>query len=221
MRYISPVKYTFILFAIALFSSCNDDDENTPPPATTTFQAMTNINPANFPAGVGLDLSAGDTGRVAALDVEPNIEWDISILTIKTGAGGRPGVFLFGDIETTGAVEGAKVSMINMTGIGPMAFENFIQVTTAMQDSLKADGVFAFDPRVDKDADGKPDAERLAEEYKKLVIGDKGIRRPEPEQEIYLIKDKYGAYHKFQFVMLANGGNITIRWAKFEDAVIE
>ena len=153
--------------------------------------------------------------------MEPELDWDITIKTIKTGEGGRPGIFLFGDIETTGAVEAAKVSKINMTGIGRESFQNFVLVTKAMQDSLKADGVFAFDPQVDKDADGKPSAERLKEEYKKLVIGDKGIRRPEAEQEIYLIQDKNGDYHKFQFVMLANGGNISIRWAKFDESAIE
>ncbi|MEL6561857.1 MAG: hypothetical protein AAFQ94_26965 [Bacteroidota bacterium] len=213
---------TSITFMVAgsFLISCTDD-ENSTVPETTTFEATTNINPANFPAGVGLDLSAGDTGRVASLDLEPNIQWDISVITIRTGAGGRPGVFLFGDTETTGAVQGAKVSMINMTGIGLQAFENFEIVTTQMQDSLSADGVFAFDPQTDIDADGKPDAERLKEEYKKLVIGDKGIRRPEAEQEIYLIRDRNSDYYKFQFVELANGGNIRIRWAKFDAAAIE
>lgn len=214
------LTFITILVTSAFLISCNDD-ENSTIPDTTTFEASTNINPANFPAGIGLDLSAGDTGKVASLDLEPNLEWDVSVITIRTGAGGRPGVFLFGDVETNGAVQGAKVSMINMTGIGPQAFENFELVTTEMQEALSADGVFAFDPQTDLDADGKPDASKLKEEYKKLVIGDKGIRRPEAEQEIYLIRDRNSDYHKFQFVELANGGNIRIRWAKFDASAIE
>ena len=201
--------------------SCNDDEEGSTIPESTTFEASANINPSNFPAGIGLDLSAGDTGRGASLDLEPTLEWDISMITIRTGAGGRPGIFLFGDLETNGAVQGAKVSMINMTGIGPLAFENFVLVTAEMQDALRADGIFTFDPEVDVDGEGKPDAEKLKEEYKKLVIGDRGIRRPEAEQEIYLIRDRNGDYHKFQFVQLTNGGNVTIRWAKFDAAAIE
>lgn len=217
----SRILITILLTGSFLFS-CNDDEDNTTTPSESEiFEASANINPANFPAGIGLDLSVGDSGRVASLDMEPNLEWDISVITYRTGAGGRPGIFLFGDVETTGAVQGTNVSMINMTGIGPQAFENFVLVTTEMQEALKADGVFTFDPEVDIDSEGKPDAEKLMEEYKKLVIGDRGIRRPEAEQEIYLIRDRDGDTYKFQFVELANGGNIRIRWAKFDASAIE
>lgn len=210
-----------IFIGMSLLIACTDDEETGPPPVITTYQGSANINPANFPAGVGLDLSAADTGRVAQLDTEASLQWDISILTIRTGAGGRPGIFLFGDTETAGAVKALNVSVSDQAGTGATSFENFGAVSNAMKAALQADGVYAFDPQVDKDEDGKPDADRLAEEYLKLVIGDKGIRDPEADQAIYLVQDRNGDFYKFQFVMLENGGNITLRWAKFDEAFIE
>ncbi len=199
-------------------SGCSEDDG--PVVLTSdTFQATFSINPATFPEGGGLDLSASDTGVVSQLDTEA-IDWDIQIKTIRTGAGGRPGIFLYGDDQTSGSVQAVNVSDLSNQGTGLTGFMAFERVSSDMISALSADGVFTFDPETDLDAEGKPDAEALSLAYQDLVIGDRIVNLEEGDQPVYLISDRGGNYYKFQMVNREGGGNVTIRWAEFTaDAV--
>ncbi|MDW3194225.1 MAG: hypothetical protein R8G66_17760 [Cytophagales bacterium] len=207
----------FLFFTLSItiigLASCSEDDG--PVVLTSdTFEGNFNINPGTFPEGGGLDLSASDTGVVAQLDTDA-IDWDIQIKAIRTGAGGRPGVFLFGDDQTTGSVQAVNVSERAGIGTGATGFTSFERITTEMVDILAADGVFTFDPSTDLDGEGKPDATALAIAYQDLVIGDRIVNLEEADQPVYLVQDRAGSYYKFQMVLRENGGNVVVRWAQF------
>lgn len=200
-------------------AGCSEDDG--PVVLTSdTFEGSFNINPGTFPEGGGLDLSASDSGLVAQLDTDA-IDWDIQIKAIRTGAGGRPGVFLFGDDQTSGAVQAVNVSERAGIGTGSAAFTSFERVTTEMVDLLTADGVFTFDPATDLDSEGKPDAIQLAIAYQDLVIGDRIVNLEEADQPVFLVQDRSGSYYKFQMVLRENGGNVVVRWAQFTSDALD
>lgn len=216
MRHLASFKqllFFILCITIVGLASCSEDDG--PVVLTSdTFEGNFNINPGTFPEGGGLDLSASDTGMVAQIDTDA-IDWDIQIKAIRTGAGGRPGVFLFGDDQTAGAVQAVNVSERAGIGLGSTGFTAFERVTTEMIDILSADGVFTFDPVTDLDGEGKPDATQLAIAYQDLVIGDRIVNLEEADQPVFLVQDKSGSYYKFQMVLRENGGNVVVRWAKF------
>lgn len=211
--------YLTIITSLLLITGCSDDDE----PAvltSATYEASFNINPATFPKGGGIDLSAGDSGIVAQLDTDA-IEWDIQIKAIRTGAGGRPGVFLFGDDQSAEAVRAVNVSELSSLETGSSGFEAFERVSAEMLSALAADGVFTFDPETDLDSEGVPDAEALASAYQDLVIGDRIVNLEEADQPVYLVEDRGGSFYKFQMVSREGGGGATIRWAKFTSDAID
>lgn len=205
------IKLILSLVLLSFFIACSDDDA--PVILTSdTYEADFSINPSTFPLGGGLDISAGDTGRVAQLDVE-NIDWDLQVRTIRTQDGGRPGVFLFGDQQTAGAVSALNVSESAGIATGSDGFLAFERVTTAMITALSADGVFDYD-------ESSRDATALATAYQSLVIGDRIVNLDEENQPVYLIADREGNYAKFQMIRREGGGSVFIRWAKFTtDAV--
>lgn len=204
---------------IAGLSGCSDEDDGPVILTSDTFEGSFNINPGTFPEGGGLDLSAGDTGVVSQLDTDA-IDWDIQIKAIRTGAGGRPGVFLFGDDQTSGAVQAVNVSELSGIDTGSAGFMAFERVSSDMVSALSADGVFNFDPETDLDSEGKPDANLLAIAYQNLVIGDRIVNLEEADQPVYLIEDRSGSFFKFQLVSRENGGTVVVRWAQFTaDAV--
>ncbi len=206
------------LFLISL-SSCSSEDDGPVILTSDTYEGSFNINPGTFPEGGGLDLSASDTGIVAQLDTDA-IEWDIQIKAIRTGSGGRPAVFLFGDDQTSGAVRAVDVSELSGLGTGTAGFMAFERVSTDMINALSADGVFNFNPETDIDSEGNPDANLLATAYQDLVIGDRIVNLEEADQPVYLIEDRGGNFYKFQMISRANGGTVVIRWAQFtEDAI--
>lgn len=207
-------KISFLASALimCIFISCSEDDA--PVVLTSdTFEASFSINPSTFPLGGGLDLSASDTGRVAQLDVE-DIDWDIQVKTIRTQDGGRPGVFLFGDDQTTGSVKAVNVSELSGIATGSTGFSGFERVTAAMISALSADGVFDFD-------ESSRDAALLATAYEALVIGDRIVNLEEAEQPVYLVEDRGGDYFKFQLIRREGGGAVFIRWAKFTQDAVE
>lgn len=210
------------LTALVIALSCGDDDASGPTTDTATYEGTANINPNNFPAGIGLDLSAGDTGRVVQLDEVTALEWDIQVVTYRTAEGGRPGVILFGDSRNSAAA----VQAVNVTdglGIasGGAGFSAFTNVTQAMQQALSADDEFLFDPVLDVDANGRADIDILTAAYQDLVIGDRIVNLAEADQPVYLVKDRSGNLYKFQMVSRAQGGATTLRWARFADDAIE
>ena len=209
----------FLVFSIA----CNDDDEEeTPDMPPVTFEATGNLNPNNFPAGFGLDLSAGDTGRVAQLDEVTNLEWDILFITYRTSSGGRPGVILFGDSRNSAAAtQAANVTDGLGAGVGSTGFNGFTTVTTNMQSALSADDEFLFDPELDVDERGLADIAILTAAYQDLVIGDRIVNLEEANQPVYLVRDRSGNLYKFQMVSRESGGPATVRWSRFNDSDIE
>ncbi len=216
-------KVLVVLICITIILvGCSDDDTPEVTFSTETFEGTGMINPANFPAGVGLDLSAGDTGRVAQLDAEAGLDWDLMILTYRTSQGGRPGIFLFGDQTVTDAAEGLDISAAaTEVGTGAGAFTSFTNVTSAMQSALTTDGVFDFDPETDVDDSGMSDLDLLLAAYENLVIGNAVINLEESDQPVFLIRSKEGDLYKFQFVQLEMGGTINLRWARFATDAIE
>ncbi|MGB3465545.1 MAG: hypothetical protein WBA74_09755, partial [Cyclobacteriaceae bacterium] len=114
--------YNLILIIIlaTVLSSCNDDEqemeEEQEIAEVVIYKGSANINPANVPDGAVLDLSASDTGTVFQLNDFPDVEWDLMIKTFRTGQGGRPGIFLYGDVETQGAVEATNISATGPIG---------------------------------------------------------------------------------------------------------
>lgn len=215
----------FALLSIVIFSvACGDDDSPEEPeePQQITFEGTGNINPNNFPAGMGLDLSAGDTGRVAQLDEVTDLEWDILFITYRTTAGGRPGIILFGDSRNSAAATQA----VNVTdglgaGMGSEGFTNFTMATTAQQAALSADDEFLFDPETDVDERGLADIDVLTSAYQDLIIGDRIVNLDEADQPVYLVRDRSGNLYKFMMVSRANGGAATLRWERFNDSDIE
>ena len=213
--------FSLLLFAgaIVIAQSCGDDEPDTPSgPAidATTYEGTANINPNNFPAGIGLDLSAGDTGRVVQLDEVSSLEWDINVVAYRTAQGGRPGVILFGDIRNSAAaVQAVNVSDGMGVGMGAAGFAGYTQVTTAHQQALSADGEFLFDPVLDVDANGRADIDILNAAYQDLVIGDRIVNLDEANQPVYLVRDRSGNLYKFMMVNRESGGATTLRWARF------
>ena len=217
MRKINNCVYAILFFILV---SCGSDDSSTPQPSTDTYEATININPNNFPAGGALNLTLDDIGKVAQLDVETTFDWDIKIIAYRTSQGGRPGVFLFGDSESTSAVKAVNVSELAQIGLGDTGFDEFTRVTVAMQEALQPDDVFGFDPLVDVDIMGNPDLTLLEAAYQNLVIGDKIVNLPEADQPVFLVRSKGGVLFKFQLVRRENGGDTLLRWSRFgQDAI--
>lgn len=213
-----------LLFAGALIvaQSCGDDEPAAPATDTNTYEGTANINPNNFPAGIGLDLSAGDTGRVVQLDEVTTLEWDIQVITYRTAEGGRPGVLLYGDSRNSAAaVQAVNVSDGMGVGMGASGFSDYTQVTTTHQQALSADGVFQFDPMTDVDANGRADITILTAAYQDLIIGDRIVNLDEADQPVYLVRDRSGNLYKFMMVSRAQGGATTLRWARFADSAID
>ena len=214
----------FLLFAgaIIIAQSCGDDEPAGPTIDTGTYEGTANINPNNFPAGIGLDLSAGDTGRVVQLDEVPALEWDITVIAYRTAQGGRPGVILFGDSRNTAAaVQAVNVSDGMGVGMGAAGFSGYTQVTTTHQQALSADDEFLFDPVLDVDGQGRADVQILEAAYQDLVIGDRIVNLDEANQPIYLVRDRSGNLYRFMMVGRESGGPTTLRWARFADSAID
>ncbi len=212
----------FAIAAVLYFQSCGDDDSSGPTTDTATYEGTASINPNNFPAGIGLDLSAGDTGRVVQVDEMSNLEWDIQVIAYRTAEGGRPGVILWGDSRNSAAATQA----VNVTdGLGATSgktgFDGFVRVTTAMQQGLSADDEFLFDPVLDVDAQGRADIDILEAAYQDLIIGDRIVNLAEADQPVYLVKDRSGNFYKFQMVSRGQGGATTLRWARFDASSID
>ena len=211
------------LLIVIFISACNDDDgpeDPEVPPAT--FEASANINPNNFPDGIGLDLSVGDTGRLVQLNEFPELEWDIQVIAYRTSEGGRPGVILFGDDRNaTIATQAVNVSALSGIPAGSAGFDSYTNVTVAQQEALSADGEFLFDPETDVDERGLAILDILEAAYANLVIGDQIVNLEEADQPVYLVRDRSGNLYKFQMVARANGGTTTLRWALFADSAIE
>ena len=213
-----------LLFAgtIIIAQSCGDDEPDAPTIDTNTYEGTANINPNNFPAGIGLDLSQGDTGRVVQLDEVTNHEWDIQVITYRTAQGGRPGVILFGDSRNSAAaVQAVNVSDGMGVSMGSSGFLVYTQATTAHQQALSADGEFLFDPVLDVDANGRADIAILTAAYQDLVIGDRIVNLDEGDQPVYLVRDRAGNLYKFMMVNREQGGATTLRWARFADSAID
>lgn len=212
--------YLSLLLITALFvvSSCGDDDGIMID--TTTYQGSININPANFPAGGGLDMNEGDTGRVAQLDAEANLPWDVQVIAYRTSMGGRPGFLLFGDENSSLPVRALNVSEAEGIGTGLTGFNSFTQVTATMTGNLQADGEFTFDPVTDVDGQGRADATTLQAAYDNLVIGNKIVNLDPNDQPVFLIASREAILYKFQLVERANGGQTTFRWARFSNDAI-
>lgn len=210
----------FAIGAMLYFQSCGDDD--TSEPANETIEATANINPNNFPGGIGLDFSAGDNGLLVQLDEEANFEWDIQVITYRTAEGGRPGVILWGDSRNSAAAtQAVNVSDGLGVGAGKTGFDGFTRATTAMQQALSADDEFLFDPVLDVDAQGRADIDILLAAYQDLIIGDRIVNLAEADQPVYLVKDRSGNLYKFQMVSRESGGSTTLRWEKFDAASID
>ncbi len=215
------INLLFVM-TLAIGLSCGDDDPPGPSTDTATYEGTANINPNNFPAGIGLDLSAGDTGRVVQLDEVTALEWDINVITYRTAEGGRPGVILFGDSRNSAAaVQAVNVSDGLGIASGGAGFNAFANVTQAMQQALSADDEFLFDPVLDVDQNGRADINILRAAYQNLVIGERIVNLAEADQPVYLVKDRSGNLYKFQMVSRAQGGATTLRWARFADGSIE
>jgi len=211
--------------AIVIAQSCGDDEPDTPSGPEiddATYEGTANINPNNFPAGIGLDLSAGDTGRVVQLDEVTALEWDVQVITYRTAEGGRPGVILFGDRRNSNAAaQAVNVSDGMGVGMGSAGFAAYTQVTTAHQQGLSADDEFLFNPVLDVDAQGRADIDILIPAYQDLVIGDRIVNLDEANQPVYLVRDRSGNLYKFMMVGRENGGPTTLRWARFADDSID
>lgn len=198
----------------ALIISCSDDEPGALT-STGSYQAKAVINPSNFPNGAGLSLSESDTGRVAQLDDEASFPWDILFITYRTAEGGRPAAILYGDTEMSGSVEGLNISdFSNDISLGATGFEAFTEISPEMEASLQPDGPFDID-QVEKDEDGMPILSSLITAYEALIIGNPVFNFDEADQPVYLIKSRSGDLYKFQLVSLESGGNITLRWGKF------
>ena len=206
-----------ILLSLSLFitAGCESEDDPLPPPEV--FENTANINPANYPNGAGLDLNAETDGLLSQLDENTDMEWDIQIITYRTNQGGRPGIFLYGDSQTSGAVTGANVSALTNEFLGSSGFEAFVEITADMRNALQPDEPFTFNPRTDTTDDGRPDAAQLAAAYDELVIGDDVIRLDEADQPTFLITSREQILYKFQFAGLEGGGGIRVRWARMND----
>ncbi|GAB5528094.1 MAG: hypothetical protein Roseis2KO_59660 [Roseivirga sp.] len=208
----------FLATLIVAFLSCGDDDDIVVD--TATYQGTININPNNFPAGAGLDMSLGDTGRVAQLDEVTDLAWDIMIVTYRTAQGGRPGFLLFGDEDSSLPVRALNVSESSGIGTGLAGFNTFTQVDQTMTSNLRADGVFNFDPVNDVDAQGRADGTILQAAYDDLVIGNRIVNLDPDDQPVYLIATREAVLYKFQMVERANGGATTLRWARFSNDAV-
>lgn len=209
----------FLITLIVSFLSCGLDDGNIVVD-TATYQGSININPNNFPAGAGLDMTAGDTGRVAQLDEVANLPWDLMIITYRTAQGGRPGFLLFGDENSTLPVRALNVSESSGIGTGLAGFNAFTQVDQTMTSNLKPDRVFNFDPVRDVDGQGRADGTILQAAYDDLVIGNRIVNLASDDQPVYLIATREAILYKFQMVERANGGQTTLRWARFSNDAI-
>ena len=81
-----PIHVLLCLFALAIIA-CQDDDAEPDGPSNETFE--TTANPNNFPLGIALELTKGDTGRLVQLDEVQNAAWDINVITYRTANGGH------------------------------------------------------------------------------------------------------------------------------------
>ncbi len=209
----------FLVTLLAAFFSCGINDGDIVVD-TATYQGTININPNNFPAGAGLDMSVGDTGRVAQLDQVANLGWDLMIITYRTAQGGRPGFLLFGDENATLSVKALNISEFSGIGTGLAGFNAFTQVDQTMSSNLKADGEFLFNPILDVDDQGRADGTILQAAYDNLVIGNRIVNLAPDDQPVYLVATREGILYKFQMVERANGGATTLRWARFSNDAI-
>lgn len=209
----------FLVTLIAAFFSCGGNEGDIVVD-TATYQGTININPNNFPAGAGLDMSVGDTGRVAQLDQVPNLFWDIMIITYRTAQGGRPGFLLFGDENTDLSVKALNVSESSGIGTGLAGFNAFTMVDQTMTSNLKADGEFLFNPVLDVDAQGRADGAILQAAYDDLVIGNRIVNLDPDDQPVYLIATREAILYKLQMVERVSGGATTLRWARFSNDAI-
>ena len=90
-----------------------------------------------------------------------------------------------------------------------------------MQNALSADGEFLFDPQLDVDQNGKADEDILRAAYQDLVIGDRIVNLESSSQPIYLVRSRDGVLFKFRMVNRQQGGQTTLRWARFADTAID
>jgi hypothetical protein len=214
-------KFLASFFSAALllaFFSCGGDDDIVVD--TATYQGTFSINPNNFPAGAGLDMSEGDTGRVAQLDNEANLPWDVMMITYRTSQGGRPGILLFGDTNSDVPVRALNISEHAGIGTGLAAFNSFTMVEQTMTSNLAADGEFTFNPETDVDGMGRADGTKLQEAYDNLIIGDKIVNLDADDQPVYLVATREYILFKFQMVERTSGGQTTFRWARFANDAI-
>lgn len=214
-KFLSP--FFSVAFILAFFS-CGDNDDIVID--TATYQSTFSINPNNFPAGAGLDMSEGDTGRVVQLDDEVNLPWDLMMITYRTSQGGRPGILLFGDTNTDAPVRALNVSEHAGIGTGLAGFNSFTVVDQTMTSNLAADGEFTFDPETDTDGMGRADGTKLQEAYNNLIIGDKIVNLDTEHQPVYLVATRESILFKFQMVERSSGGQTTFRWARIANDAI-
>jgi len=213
-------------FALIAITSCKKEKNETNPSnagnsANTGYtEAYVEIQPQSWPAGGGLDLGLNGTGAVGQMDIDPEFNWDLKVIAYRTNQGGRPAIFLSGNTATTEKSYAVNVTQNFGVGIGLDGFTAFTSVSSAMIDSLKADGIFSFDPLVDVDENGNPDADLLLTQYDNLVIGNSVVDLAESEAPVFLIKDLEGKYHKFQHVRRENGGRVLLRWGSFDPSQI-
>ncbi|WP_282035954.1 leucine-rich repeat protein [Saccharicrinis aurantiacus] len=185
--------------------------------------------PQLYPAGFGVNFVKEE---IVSLDENPDFKWDLKmkawrIMDPETMSyGGRPVVFLYGDESTNPNTMGLNVSESSGVELAYLGFDNFKYVTADMQKQLKPDGVFPINP--DDEAlypwaNGfiTMSESLLFDAYDTQVIGGRGVRLPESEAPVYLIKTTEGKFVKWQHIERQGGGHVPIRWYVFSDDEVE
>ena len=221
-------KYQYYIFitlgAIVLSGCAKVIDENSFFTDQIPSTGILETKPQNYPAGYGVDF---ETDSIVSLDQYPNFRYDLKELAWRiqdpvTGvAGGRPVIFLWGNVSTTTKAMALNVSAFAGIGLGAEGFAEFKYVTKAMEDSLKADGNLPMDPNDTilypwKNGFIQMSEATLLSAYQALVIGDKVVRLAEADSPVWLIKTSDGNYFKWQHVERQGGGHVPIRWYRFK-----
>jgi hypothetical protein len=227
-------KYLFLLcFSFMLFVGCEHETTNPQETEVVTEQTpkegILETKPDTYPLGYGVDF---ETDSIVSLDQYPTFQYDLKMLAYRikdsvTGAyGGRPVVFLWGNVASANPAMALNVSAFAGFGLGLDGFNEFQYVTKAMRDSLKADAVFPIDPS-DESLYPWSDGFMLMSEalllnaYSVLVIGDKVVRLVEAQSPVWLIKTSDGHYVKWQHIERQGGGHVPIRWYQFKSNEIK
>jgi hypothetical protein len=232
MMYLRRNLLFFCLGSILLVG-CENESTNPQESSVVTEQTpkegILETKPDNYPLGYGVDF---ETDSIVSLDQYPTFQYDLKMLAYRikdpvTGAyGGRPVVFLWGDVSMAHPAKALNVSVFAGFGLGLDGFNEFQYVTKAMRDSLKADAVFPIDPS-DESLYPWSDGFMLMSEalllnaYSVLVIGDKVVRLEQSQSPVWLIKTSDGNYFKWQHIERQGGGHVPIRWYQFKSDEIK